>query len=69
MQTDLQPEPIDGPITILHRVGREQEESVAITVQPVTESFAAEIGDVDLARPIAADATAVSSWSWFSRPA
>jgi alpha-ketoglutarate-dependent 2,4-dichlorophenoxyacetate dioxygenase len=26
---------------------------VAITVQPVTESFAAEIGDVDLARPIA----------------
>ncbi|MFO1083935.1 MAG: TauD/TfdA family dioxygenase [Reyranellaceae bacterium] len=28
---------------------------MAITVQPVTESFAAEIGDVDLARPIAAD--------------
>ena len=27
---------------------------MAITVQPVTESFAAEIGDVDLARPIAA---------------
>lgn len=28
---------------------------MAITVQPITESFAAEIGDVDLARPIAAD--------------
>src|SRR6185312_14831818 len=50
----LQAGPFGGPITAKHRIGRTQEGSVAITVQPITPDFAAEVGDVVLGKPLAA---------------
>lgn len=32
-----------------------REEAVTVSIYPITESFAAEVGDIDLGRPIAAD--------------
>src|SRR6516164_636679 len=35
--------------------GISQEDAMAVTVQPITPSFAAEVGDVDLGQPLGAE--------------
>src|SRR6185312_3006355 len=51
----LQPGPFGGPITPRHAPYTGSGGTMTVTVQPTTPDFAAEVGDVDLGKPLGAE--------------